>query len=394
MKALIDEWKHMLGGKSVFILLLVPIVVAAVFGYVFKNSQINEAPVAVIDLDHSAYSSQLMTKLDASQYIHVKRVFENDTDPDMLLYNEQFSAVIYLPDGLEANRLQGKQSNIGLYVDNTVAQATASLRTGVTEVITAENAVLAAGSLKASGLTDSQISGMTSNMVVQQRLLYNPTNSTMMSSVMGFVNTVMLSLIGGAALAIVPRLRSEGRLREEMNHPVGILLRVLPYALVGCISFFLSIGLIKQLGGLRFEAGLLDMLIPFMLYTTTLSLFAMAVGWSAPTPEKASGRIMLLMMPSFLLSGAQLPVAMLPGPLQVVSNILPLTWHFKFLRGMGFRGGELRYFIQELGGILILLSAFAAIILVLMAVEKRKLSKLEAKGDEAPLPQQQTLAHS
>ncbi|MFB5676328.1 ABC transporter permease [Paenibacillus terreus] len=393
MKALIDEWKHMLGGKSVFILLLVPIVVAAVFGYVFKNSQINEGPVAVVDLDHSSYSSQLITKLDASQYINVKRVFENDTDPDMLLYNEQFSAVIYLPAGLEANRLQGKQSNIGFYVDNTVAQATASLRTGGTEVITAENAALAAGSLKAVGLTDSQISGMTSNMVVQQRLLYNPTSSTLMSSVIGFVNTVMLSLIGSAGLSIVPRLRAEGRLQEELNHPVGLLLRVLPYALVGCISFFLSIGLIKQLGGLRFEAGMLEMFIPFMLYTTTLSLFAMALGWSAATPAKASGRIMILMMPSFLLSGAQLPVAMLPGPLQAVSNILPLTWHFKFLRGMGFKGGELRYFIPELGGMLILLSAFAAIILVLMAVEKRKLSKAEAKEDRAQISQSQSLAH-
>lgn len=394
MKALIDEWKHMLGGKSVFILLLVPIVVAAVFGYVFKNNQINEAPVAIVDLDHSSYSSQLITKLDASQYINVKRVFENDTDPDMLLYNEQFSAVIYLPAGLEANRLQGKQSNIGFYVDNTVAQATASLRTGVTEVITAENAVLAGGSLKAVGLTDSQVSGMTSNMVVQQRLLYNPTNSTLMSSVMGFVNTVMLSLIGSAGLSIIPRLRAEGRLQEELNHPVRILLRVLPYALVGCISFFLSIGLIKQLGGLRFEAGMLEMFIPFMLYTTTLSLFAMVIGWSAPTPDKASGRIMLLMMPSFLLSGAQLPVAMLPGPLQAVSNILPLTWHFKFLRGMGFKGGELRYFIPELGGLLILLSAFAAIILILMAVEKRKLSKAESKEDGVQISQPQGLAHS
>ncbi|MDP4095852.1 ABC transporter permease [Paenibacillus sp. P96] len=394
MKALIDEWKHMISGKTVFILLLAPIIVSVVFGYVFKNNQINEAPVAIIDQDHSSYSSQLINKLDASQYVNVKSVYENNVDPNMLLYNEKYFAVIYLPSGMEANRMQGKQSNIGFYVDNTVSQATGNLRTGVTEVITAENATLAAGSLKASGLTDGQISGMTSNMVVQQRLLYNPTNSTMMSSVLGFVNTVMLSLIAGAALSIIPRLRVEGRLQEEMQNPMGILLRVLPYALVGCISFFLSIGLLKQVGGLRFEAGMLQMLIPFMLYTTTLSLFAMVIGWTAPNPDKASGRIMLLMMPSFLLSGAQLPVAMLPGPLQVVGHILPLTWHFKFLRGMGFRGGELRYFIPELGGILILMSVFAAIIFILMVIEKRKLSKMEAKEAEVPVPQQQTLAHS
>ena len=394
MRAFIDEWKHLLSGKILFIIVLVPIVVAAAFGYIFKNSQINEAPIAVVDLDHSVYSKQLISKLDASQYVQVQRVFENEIEADLLLYNEEFLAVVYLPVGLEANRLQGKQSNIGFYVDNTLAQATGNLRTGVTEVITAENAALAAGSLKGLGLTDSQVTGMTSSMMLQQRALYNPTNSTMMSSVIGFVNTIMVSLLGSSALSIVPRLRAEGRLNNELDRPMGIFVRVIPYAIVGCVSYILSIGLLKQVGGLRFEAGMLQMIIPLLLFTLSLGLLSMVIGWTAPNPQKASGRIIFLILPSFLLSGAQLPIALLPGPLQTVSKLLPLTWHFKFMRGMGYKGGELRYFIPELGVFLVLLSGLAAILFILILMEKRKLSKEQVKAEDTLMHSQESLVQS
>ncbi|MGG1649888.1 ABC transporter permease [Paenibacillus sp. NRS-1780] len=377
MKAFIEEWKLLISGKLVFVMLLVPIVVSASLGFVFKNNQLNDASVAVVDLDHSHYSRQLINKLNASQYIDVRYVQENETDSNLLLYNEKFFAVIYLPAGLEENRVKGVQSNIGFYVDNTVGLATGNLRSAVTEIIATENAMLAGGGLRGMGMSDSQVTGLTSNMLLQQRLLYNPTNVTLMTSVMGFMNTVMISLMGAAALTIVPRLREEGRLKDELQHSYGLILRVIPYAVVGCVSFFLSIGLLKQIGGLRFEANVWQMSIPFLMYTITLGLFAMVLGWSAANPGKASPRLMLLILPSFMLSGAQLPVAMLPPSLQYVSNILPLTWHFKFLRGVGFKGGSLKYFIPEVGGFLILLSALLLLIFILIALEKRKLAKSE-----------------
>lgn len=162
MKAFIEEWKLLISGKMVFVMLLVPIVVAVAFGFVFKNNQLNDASVAVVDLDHSSYSRQLINKLDASQYIDVRHVQENEADPNLLLYNEKFFAVIYLPAGLEENRIKGVQSNIGFYVDNTVGQATGNLRSAVTEIIATENATLAGGGLKGMGMSDSQVTGLTS----------------------------------------------------------------------------------------------------------------------------------------------------------------------------------------------------------------------------------------
>lgn len=376
MKQLRDEWAYILKRKYVWIILIAPLIMSVVFGYVFQNNQLNEAPIAVVDLDNSTFSLQLINKLNASQYIDVKDIYHEPKDADKLLYREKYLAVLYLPSGLEASHLQGKQSNIGFYVDMSTPAAVSNLRSAVTEVINTENSIYGTMRLKVTGLSDSQASGLTSNVSVQQRLLYNPTNDTMDTSVIGFVNTAMLSLLSGAALTIVPRLREEGRLEEELEHPMGIILRLLPYAAIGCASFYLSTGLLKQIGGFRFEGNPFQAWIPFLLYTISACLMAMFIGWSAPTVEKAKGRAMLIIMPSFLLGGTQLPVILLPKPLQIVGYALPITWHFKFIRGMGFREGDLRYFIHELGWLLLVIGGFLLGIFLLMLKEKRKIKSI------------------
>ncbi|MED4955858.1 ABC transporter permease [Paenibacillus sp. FSL R5-0527] len=384
MKAFIEEWKLLMSGKSVIVFIVMPLIMAAVFGYAFKNSQINEAPLAVVDLDHSKYSRELIGKLDASQYISVEGVYDNVIEPDMLFYNQHYVAALYLPAGLEQNRNRGASTNIGFFVDNTIPAAVGSIRNGVNEVIAAENAMVYTGSLKAMGLSDGAIAGLGTNMNLQQRLLYNPTSSMMMSTVLGFVSVILIMLLGSATLSIVPRLREAGRLGEVLANPLELLLRILPYSLLGCVSLFLSFGVLKQVGGLRFEANLFEMAIPFFIYTLLLSFFAMIIGWTAASPDKAGGRTIILILPAFLLSGAMLPIKMLPEPLQFVTDFLPLTWLLLFLRGIGFRGGDLSYFIPQLGGAILLLAGMMAVVYLLVLKDRRAEHKLSRSEVQAP----------
>ncbi|MDO0822553.1 ABC transporter permease [Desulfosporosinus nitroreducens] len=365
MKPLIDEWRHIIKGKFIILILLVPLVVAAVFGYIFKNSYVSEAPLAIIDLDHSTYSRQLIDKLNSSQYVHVLDIYDNFVEAELLLYNEKFSGVLYLPTGLEAAYLKGSPINMGLYLDMTLAASATSIRTGVNEVVGLENAA------KSTPLTA---------IVLEQRTLFNPTNSTIMSAVVMFVNLIMLVLLGSNTINIVPRLREEGRLQDELKHPLGIIFRVVPYVLIASVSSYLVMGVLKQIGGLRFEAHWLQIMIPFLLYMLDTSLLAMLIGWTALSVDKANGRILWLMMPSFLLSGGQVSVALLPELLQWINKVIPLSLHFKFLRGLGYKGGDLRYFIPELGQYIVLTSGFLLVIFFLVLKEKHEVRKLKTQG--------------
>lgn len=120
MMQILDEWRHITKGTFIVLILVVPLAVAAAFGYVYKNNSVREVPLAVVNLD-------------ASQYVQVLDVYSNF-------------------------------------------------------------------------------------------------------------------------------LRQSRTLKSELNNPIGILSRTLPYSLITCAAFYLATGAVKQIGGLRFETDWLQML--------------------------------------------------------------------------------------------------------------------------------------
>ncbi len=151
MKSLIDEWKHVAGSKYVMGIFIAPLIAAIFFGFMFSQNQISESPVMIIDEDHSAYSRELISKLDASQYMKVTNVFPNRIPPETLLANEQAVAVIVLPAGLELRKLQGLSSNVGILMDNSMPSGLTGIRTAIQEIVTTENATLSMTRLARQG---------------------------------------------------------------------------------------------------------------------------------------------------------------------------------------------------------------------------------------------------
>lgn len=372
MKSLRNEISLVVSGKFIISALIMPLIFATVFGYIFSNSQINESKLAVIDEDNSLYSRELINKLDASQYIEVAAVFHQTIKPEELLYNEKYISVLYLPRGLEQNRYQGRQSNIGFLVDFTVPATSADLRSGVNEVFAMENTATSLGRLKAMGLNGEQAMGTMTNLSLQQRLLFNPMNDYVNLTVIGFVNIIALSLLTMQTIRIIPRLRAEGKLHNELSNPFALLSRVLPYVITSCITLFFALGILKQVGGFRFAGNPLEFLLPLFLYTLVSGLIGLLLGWTAKIPTVAMARGFGVVITSFLLSGIQTPVALFPKSIQILSNMLPLTWNLKFIRGIGLRGGDLGYFQQEIGVFLLMLAVVVLLLILNMFKEGKK----------------------
>lgn len=376
MSAFLDEWRRMISGKFVFTSIIVPLVVATVFGYMFSRNQINEAHVAVIDEDNSLYSRQLIDKVNASQYMEVTNVFHQAVKPEQLLYNEKNLAVLYLPKGLEQNRFMGKQTNIGFFIDNTIPAANGNIRNAISEVLTAENmSAPAVGRLRALGMNDEQVAATLSSLSLQQRLLFNPTNDNINLMVVGYVTIVCFASLLGVTAQIGPQLRLKGHMHQELQQPFGIISRILPYVITICVANFFAIGMLKQIGGFRFVGNPVAFLLPLALFYVTTGLLGLLIGWSAANPAKVAGRTQAVIMPTFMLSGIMAPLALFPESIQMFSTVLPASWFFKFVRGIGLRGGELQYFGAEIGALLILAAVILGLLFLSMFREHKKLQK-------------------
>ena len=62
----------------------VALITTAAFSIILSHDVVFEAPVAVIDLDQSRWSAQLIEKLNASPYMQVERVVHSPADPRRL----------------------------------------------------------------------------------------------------------------------------------------------------------------------------------------------------------------------------------------------------------------------------------------------------------------------
>ncbi|UPK44755.1 ABC transporter permease [Paenibacillus pabuli] len=374
MKSLIDEWKYVSGSKYVRMIFIGPLIAAVFFGLMFSHNQINKSPVVVIDEDHSEYSRQLISKINASQYMSVKSVYASRMDPEILLANEQAVAVIMLPNQLGVRQQQGKSTNVGILMDNTMPSGLTGIRTAIQEIIQTENMTLSMTSLMHKGMDAETAKGIVSPLSLQQRMLFNPTTSYVGFMVLGFVNIIVLMITTSAAGSIAPRLRQEGKLFANGKSPFQLWIRSVPYAVLSSISLLLSYGLLKQVGGMRFEAEPYLFIIPLVIYAFALSLLGMLIGYTAKDISKVSLRTSFVLYPSFLATGIQLSPLAFPEPFQIIAWALPMNWLNRLIRGMAFREGALTAYSQELGALLIIIGAASLFMGLLYLRETRKAS--------------------
>ncbi|PQZ99052.1 MULTISPECIES: ABC transporter permease [unclassified Paenibacillus] len=378
MKSLIDEWKYVIGSKYIRLIFIGPMIAALFFGLMFSQNQLNKSPVVVIDEDHSEYSRQLISKINASQYMSVKSVYASRMSPETLLANEQAVAIIMLPNQLGLRQQQGKSTNIGILMDNTMPSGLTGIRTAIQEIIQTENMTLSMTRLIQKGMDTETAKGIVSPLSLQQRMLFNPTSSYVGFMVLGFVNIVVLMITTSAAGSIVPRLRQEGKLFANGKSPFQLWVRSVPYAALSSLSLLLSYGLLKQVGGMRFEAEAYLFIIPLVVYAFALSLMGMLIGYTAKDMSKVSLRTSLVLYPSFLATGIQLTPLAFPEPFQMFAWALPMNWLNRLIRGMAFRDGTLTAYSQELGALLIIIGGVSLFMGLLFLRETRKVSSSRA----------------
>lgn len=372
MNSLIDEWKYVAGSKFIRLIFIGPLVAALFFGLMFSQNRISELPVVVIDEDHSSYSRQLISKINASQYMNVTNVYASRLDPDTLLANEQAVAVITIPKQLELRQQQGLSSNIGILMDNTMPSGLTGIRTAIQEIILTESMILSMTRLGQRGMDAETSKGLISPLSLQQRMLFNPTTSYVDFMVLGFVNIVVLTITTSAAGSIAPRLRHEGRLFANGKSPALLWIRSVPYTFLTALSLLLCYGLLKQAGSMRFEAEPHLFIIPLLVYSFALSLMGLLIGYSAKDLSKVNLRTSFVLYPSFLATGIQLTPLAFPEPFQISAWALPMNWLNRLIRGMAFRDGGLIAYSQEMGALLIIIGVVSLLIGLLVLSEAGK----------------------
>ena len=153
MNSLKDEIKFLFSGQGMpyeKVSLMVAMVITVFLSVILNGNFSKDAKVAIIDLDNSAYTWELVNRIEASEYMKVTAVINTAMDPKMFFYQDRAAAVVYFPQGLEKDRYTGVATNIGVFYDNTNTAQTSNIKESLNEIVGLDNAA-AQGDIGSTG---------------------------------------------------------------------------------------------------------------------------------------------------------------------------------------------------------------------------------------------------
>ncbi len=346
INSLKSEIKYLFSGLGMpyeKVCLIVAIFVTVFFTIYLGNNITRDVAVAVIDLDHSRYSQELVSKIDSSPYMRVSSVVYTTQEPKKFLAQDKNFAVIVLPKDLERNHYSGQAASIGLFADNSNTALDANIRSALNNLVALENA----------NLTTSDSGGM----VLNERLLFNPAGSASNGAVQGFLFMFSSMFFTLATIGMVPRLRETGEWEGilKSGNPLVLAIRLLPY--MGCllVALFVGMAVLRLFGDMVFSGTVWEFVITQLFYLPTLGILALLFGWGAANPGVAGSRMLFLIPGGFIFGGATFPVSLYPSWVVLSTHFFPLTWEFNFIRDIIIRGSHLWEMPDIMGGFFIYL---------------------------------------
>lgn len=381
MHSLRDELAFFFSGKGMpyeKVSLVVAIVVTVVMGILLGSNYAKDANVAVIDLDNSKYSHEMIEEMNASPFIKISAVLNMPTEPKSLFYRDKNIAVVYLPKDLEKNRYSQSPGSIGVFYDNTNSAQTADVKNALNTIIAIENQKGAKQNPAAAVAIEASIS-------LNERELFNPVNSNSNGEVLGFLFFFSSMFFVFATIGIIPRLRIEKKLALEFKDgsPFSLMTRLVPYG--GCFitAIFVGLAILRIGGDLTFSGNIFAFMLSLIFYVPALGLFSLLFGWTAANPGVAASRMILFVPGGFILGGPTGPISVFYEWVQFISHFFPLTWEYHFTRDILARGASFMDCSKEFGALMIYVGVVAVVFCFCFYRARASLMKLKGKENSA-----------
>lgn len=310
-----------------------PLVQLMVLGYA-ANLDVSDVPLLLIDHDHTAESTRLVSRFTSSGYFDLVGTEETTSAIEPWFVAGRAQIALIVGAGFGAELRSGGRAEVQLIADGADANS-ALVGLGYASRILA--------SAGAEGHTLTLPSDRTE---LVPRVWYNPELRSRWYFVPAvFALVLMLVTLLLPSMAIV-REKENGTLEQLSVTPLApwqlVLGKLLPFAIIGVLDLLLVTGAATGLFRVPLRGSLLTLVpIALVFFLSTLGL-ALLVSTMVKTQQQAMMLSTLgLMVPMIYLSGLVFPIENMPHAIQLATYAIPVRYfaiavRAVFLKGSGF----------------------------------------------------------
>lgn len=317
--------------KPMWMLLLVSL---CVMSLVYARPVLWDLPVAVIDMDHSAASRELIRDLDATPKVQLQS-YDNLAQARQDMIARKLFAIIIIPTDFQQHLLSGKNITVPVYGDATNRLASGQIQQELSKAYQTLLNTYNTQLLTKAGYSQEQANVIITPIRSETEPLYNPGVSFAAIVFPGLLVMLLQHSLLIACVRVSIAIRSTPKGKPPLAVYLGALSALLPIWLFLSTVFF---GLWPWVLGFRQEAPLYLIWIftfPFLLAVLGLGKL---VTECLRSVEMIYLTLAFITTPVFYMSGTIWPLQAMPDWVRMIAYSLPSTWATNAMAGINQMG--------------------------------------------------------
>ncbi|MDH6533618.1 ABC transporter permease [Parabacteroides sp. 52] len=347
------EMKRLVSHPLYFFCMLI----APVFSVVFFLTLMQEGlptnmPVAVVDLDNTATSRNLIRQLDAFEQTAVAFQTTSFTEARQEVQKGNVYGIFYIPSGFSVEASTGKQPQLSFYTNASYLIAASLLFRDMKTMSVLAGAAVGLQTGTAKGYTKEQIMGQLQPIVVDTHAIGNPwlNYSIYLNNIMPLgVLQLLIFLITVFSIGTEIKYATSRKWLQSGEHSllVALIGKLLPHTIIFTMVGFLIAAILYGFNSFPLHNGWLPMLVAlFLLVIASQAMGVFMIG-VLPTLRLGLSFASLFGMLAFSFVGLSYPVLDMYPPIQALATLFPLRHYFLIYVDQALNGRDLIYSWSE-----------------------------------------------
>lgn len=385
------ELRHIFKDPILFLLVfIVPSIYAILFGLVYMSAILDDMPVAIVNLDNSQLSRQVITAFENDKYFKVVDGINSYEELEQAMKTGVVRAGVLVPEDFEKMVSKHQHTELLVVYDGSNLTWGYNIRKNAMQVVNKFTLENTAAYLAGMGLTEYEIANTMNTIDCNITAWYN-TNYNYIHFIFLGIMMMVLHQIGLLSAGLIVTREKEKRtwvqfLASPMPAWKIALSKCLPYLITNFFNYSLLLWISSYLFQVKVGGNIALIIITGLLFDICITFAGFLISVYSSSSLQVTRYVMLLSVPLFMCSGYVWPFIYVPSVLEGIFKLLPYTWMAHGIRAISIKNLGIAYLWPN-----ILVMALMASIIVYFAFNFKKERKmpdshgLEVNVDSFPI---------
>lgn len=352
------------------------------YNCIYHNGILEDTPIAVVDLSHSAESRRYIRKVDATRELRVESMCADMKQAEDLMRERKVKGVICFPEDFGRNIVEGRTATLSIYADMSSFLYYKNLMMGANFVMLDEMEQIKIERYSSGGMSDQEIAQLIEAIPYDEN---NPYNRTFSYSIF-FLSAALLLIIqqvmfyGMIMRTGTARERGQSYFHLYANQGKAAVGRILFGRGMAYWLLFMIIGvyiacIVPALFGLPQRGSFSDIMILLLFYVTACVCFVSF--WSSFFHRRETVLVTLLFISpiAMFLTGFSWPVTAFPTFWRWFSYIFPSSFACPAFINLNTAGCDIAQVSDLLRGLAVQSGAYCVLSLIAGLAEMKRPAK-------------------